>query len=830
MTTTPFLSSLYDPQLSFTHDVPGLGRFHLRAVRLPDDIALIHDWVSREYAHFWGMNGDSAAQVQAFYQAMHDSPHSQAFLGAFEDRPAFLVECYQPEHDPIGAHYPVQPGDRGMHFLVAPVETRIHRFSWGVLSTVMHLMFSAADTRRVVVEPDVNNARIHPLNRRAGFAYDRQVALPEKTAHLAFCTRAQFQAAERRELDELTQQETTDMPTRPTTAQATTDHLQPALWAQANRLLIRKAIAEFAHELLLEPTCLVRDGDWGHYELRVPGQDTRYRFRARVMQLDHWWVEAGSIEKFVGDRSTELDAQHFIIEFRDVLGIDDETLPVYLEEVSSTLFGSAYKLASQRLDASALALADFQTIETAMTEGHPAFVANNGRIGFDGVDYHAYAPEAGAEIHLVWLAVHREHARFTCSASLSYTTLLDEELGNATVSDFERRLVDLGLDPRNYLFMPIHPWQWHNKLAITFAGEIANQRIVCLGSGEDGYRAQQSIRTLFNAHHPERRYVKTALSILNMGFMRGLSPYYMQGTPAINDWLKRLVDDDPFLAANGFTLLREVAAIGYRNAYFESAIERDSPYKKMLACLWRESPIGLLEPGQRLMTMAALLHRDRDGHALLPALIEASGLDTRTWLKRYLEAYLTPLLHCFFAHDLVFMPHGENLILQLDGHVPVRAIMKDIAEESAIMNLDAELPDTVRRLAVEVPDHLKVLSIFTDTFDCIFRYLAHILVEHGGSDGSFEERDFWQCVAECIIDYQRRYPQYRDKFARYDLFAPAFARSCLNRLQLGNNRQMIDLADPSKNLKFAGTLSNPIAAFRPAAMPSGSATAHVTTA
>ncbi|MCP1365317.1 acetyltransferase, partial [Halomonas sp. BBD48] len=194
MTTTPFLSSLYDPQLSFTHDVPGLGRFHLRAVRLPDDIALIHDWVSREYAHFWGMNGDSAAQVQAFYQAMHDSPHSQAFLGAFEDRPAFLVECYQPEHDPIGAHYPVQPGDRGMHFLVAPVETRIHRFSWGVLSTVMHLMFSAADTRRVVVEPDVNNARIHPLNRRAGFAYDRQVALPEKTAHLAFCTRAQFQA------------------------------------------------------------------------------------------------------------------------------------------------------------------------------------------------------------------------------------------------------------------------------------------------------------------------------------------------------------------------------------------------------------------------------------------------------------------------------------------------------------------------------------------------------------------------------------------------------------------------------------------------------------
>ncbi|WP_198511788.1 IucA/IucC family C-terminal-domain containing protein, partial [Bacillus subtilis] len=36
----------------------------------------------------------------------------------------------------------------------------------------------------------------------------------------------------------------------------------------------------------------------------------------------------------------------------------------------------------------------------------------------------------------------------------------------------------------------------------------------------------------------------------------------------------------------------------------------------------------------------------------------------------YLTCYLSPLLHCFYQHDLVFMPHGENLIMLLENNVP----------------------------------------------------------------------------------------------------------------------------------------------------------------
>ena len=208
--------------------------------------------------------------------------------------------------------------------------------------------------------------------------------------------------------------------------------------------------------------------------------------------------------------------------------------------------------------------------------------------------------------------------------------------------------------------------------------------------------------------------------------------------------------------------------------------------------------------------MAALLHRDRSGAALLPLLVRASGLDVEEWLRRYLGCYLAPLLHCFYQHDLAFMPHGENIVLVLERQVPVAVWLKDIAEEAAIMNTALPLPEPVQRLAVAVPDELKTLVIFTDVFDGFLRFMAALLA----SEGACSEDRFWFLVAECVSDYQQAHPQFRERFERYDLFAPEFAHSCLNRLQLRNNRHMLDLADPVQGLAFAGTLENPIARFR----------------
>ncbi|MFH8366038.1 IucA/IucC family protein [Streptomyces sp. NPDC018031] len=609
---------------------------------------------------------------------------------------------------------------------------------------------------------------------------------------------------------------TTALPLEPTAPTAPTGgtvspiaHLTPELWARAGRQLIRKALAEFAHERLLDPLPLP-DGGWS---VRSDDEATEYRFAARRLALDHWQVDAGSITRHRDGAELPLDAIDFFIELRRTLGIDDAILPVYLEEVGSTLAGTAYKLTGPEIPAAELAAtADFQAVETGMTEGHPCFVANNGRLGFGVHEYHAYAPEAATPVRLVWLAAHRDHATFTCAADLDYDTLVREELGEAQLARFARTMAGLGLDLADYRLIPVHPWQWWNKMSVTFAGELASRRLVLLGEGEDHYLAQQSIRTFFNTSAPEKHYVKTALSVLNMGFMRGLSAAYMEATPAINDWLAELIAADDVFRRTGLTIIRERAAIGYRHRQYEAATDRYSPYRKMLAALWRESPVPRLRDGERLATMASLLHTDRAGASFATALVNRSGLAPEQWLRRYLDAYLTPLLHSFYAYDLAFMPHGENVIMVLDEAGAVdRVIFKDIAEEIVVMDPAAPLPPAVQRIRADIPDDQKLLSIFTDVFDCFFRFLSAQLA----TDGTLDQDTFWRTVAECVADYERSVPHLADRFRHYDLFTERFALSCLNRLQLRNNQQMVDLSDPSAALQLIGTLPNPLAPHTP---------------
>lgn len=771
------------------------GNFSLRPLDATD-IPLIHQWVSGDYARFWGMQQQRPEQVAAFYQTLTAADPHAALIGCCDERPVCLIECYRACDDEVGKYYPAAPDDYGMHILIAPATQPIKAFSWQVFTLVMDYLFSRPEVGRVVVEPDVRNEKIHRLNRRAGFRYQHTIDMGHKTAWLAFCQREDYQHA--------LLQESQTMNTTPSLLNGA--HLAGDNWARANRLLIRKAIAEFAHEKIIAPA----ETGPGNYTLAVPGGEAVYQFQASRLALDHWEIEADSLSKQENGRPLPLDALQFIVEFNAQIGITQALLATYMEEISSTLCSSVYKLQKNNPDSQALVKADFQTVEAAMTEGHPCFVANNGRIGFDARDYLAYAPEAAAPITLIWVAVHQRNAHFSSLSNLSYEQLMRDELGEETVDRFHQQLIGKGLAAEAYILMPVHPWQWQNKLLTVFAADIASNDIVYLGEGDDRYQAQQSIRTFFNRSQPTKRYVKTALSVLNMGFMRGLSPYYMSTTPAINQWLETLVADDAWLQACDFRILREVAAVGYHNRYYEQAITGDSAYKKMFAALWRDNPVTSLRPGQRLMTMASFLHIDQHQQPLLPALIADSGIAAKPWIDRYLRCYLSPLLHCFYQHDLVFMPHGENLIMLLENNVPVSAYMKDIGEEIAVMNPEAVLPDKVQRLAVDVPENLKLLSIFTDVFDCIFRFISAVLHQ----SGTLAEDDFWQAVAQCVKDYQQAHPHLADKFERYDMFAPAFTRSCLNRLQLANNQQMINLADPAENLKFAGTLDNPIARWR----------------
>lgn len=156
---------------------------------------LLHSWVTQEYARFWDMLDATVSDVADEHARIAADPHHEAWLGYDGGVPAFLLECYEPQHSPLAGRYDVLPGDVGMHLLVGPPEAPRTGYTAAVFRSVLRFLFDRPATVRVVVEPDVRNAKILALNARMGFQQDRVLNLPDKDALLSFCTREQFSQA-----------------------------------------------------------------------------------------------------------------------------------------------------------------------------------------------------------------------------------------------------------------------------------------------------------------------------------------------------------------------------------------------------------------------------------------------------------------------------------------------------------------------------------------------------------------------------------------------------------------------------------------------------------
>lgn len=758
-----------------------LGRVDARPVEPERDLALLHRWVTHPRSRFWGMQGWSTEQVREELEGIAASTHHDAWLLDLDGEPIALAETYDPERSPLQGRYDVEDGDLGMHVLVAPPRTPRTGTTDVVMTAVMRWCLRDPRVQRVVVEPDATNDAILAKNLRAGFRSRGLVQLPDKTALLSVATRTDFaDSALARQF----------LRGRPSPA----PHLNREAMSAAQRDLVTKALRELVHERLIRPEHV--DGRW-----RVDTGTTTYDFAASAHPLEHLAIDPASVRRLGPDGAElDLDAQALVLELRSALGIPGDLVDIYLEEVASTLQAAAWMHDQRQPSAAELVEADAQTIERSMT-GHPSFIATNGRIGFGLDDYAAYAPEAGRPFSPFWVAVRKTDSRLSLGEGLDEDAFYARELG-PDHDRFRALLRESGRDPEEFRFMPVHPWQWQHKLAITYAPAVARGELVPLGEGRDRYQAQQSIRTLFNLDHPERSFVKLALSVQNMGFLRGLSARYMAATPAINDWVHELVEGDADLREVGFSVLREHAAIGWTGGV-HAQLDPSSAYAKMTAALWRESPVPRLQPGERLATMASLLHVDRQRESLAAQLIRASGCAPAQWLGDYLRAYLRPVLHCLLAHDLAFMPHGENLILVLREHRVVRVIMKDIGEEVMVMS-DRPLPEAVARIRQPADREEREMAIFTDVFDGFLRHLGATLSQAGVID----DDAFWEVVAGVVRDHRADHPRLHEGF---DFFRAQFSHSCLNRLQLRNTRQMVDLTDQSGSLIHVGPIANPIA-------------------
>lgn len=174
-----------------TSTSPVAPLFTHRPVDPVGDLDLLHAWVTQERARFWGMTDHTRDEVGEVYTYLDSLGTHHAYL-VHEHRagavPVAVFQTYEPEHDPVGEAYDVQPGDLGVHLFVGPGERR-PGFTGSLVRYLLGVVLEDPSVRRIVVEPDVLNERSVARFCREGFEVGPVVDLGHKTAQLAFLPR-----------------------------------------------------------------------------------------------------------------------------------------------------------------------------------------------------------------------------------------------------------------------------------------------------------------------------------------------------------------------------------------------------------------------------------------------------------------------------------------------------------------------------------------------------------------------------------------------------------------------------------------------------------------
>ncbi len=162
------------------------------------DAALIHSWVVEDRARFWMMGDHTVDEVREIYTWIDEQPTHHAWLVRQDGEPVALFQDYLPTAEEVGEHYDVQPGDLGVHFMLAPATVASPGFTGQVVQFLMAAVFEDAGVARIVVEPDARNAKAVSLVERLGFRLGPVVELSTKPAQLAFLGRDQGVALDSR--------------------------------------------------------------------------------------------------------------------------------------------------------------------------------------------------------------------------------------------------------------------------------------------------------------------------------------------------------------------------------------------------------------------------------------------------------------------------------------------------------------------------------------------------------------------------------------------------------------------------------------------------------
>lgn len=546
---------------------------------------------------------------------------------------------------------------------------------------------------------------------------------------------------------------------------------------QVRRRIMQQLVTSLIYEDVVRYDRKSLDDD-SCYTYDIEGEVATYRVQIHQSESFERLTLISPVWRIVGE--DEVETLNYVQLLRDVhftFEKDEQKLEDFIVELLQTELKDtqARRYREQQSD---IALTTFDDYESYAMEGHMYHPSYKSRLGFTLTDNERYGPDFRPSFQLQWIAIAPDYVETTVSHSVDTVALLKRQLGSETLAAFEETLRQHGHSLETMVLIPVHPWQFEHIIQVEFAEAWILGEMLWLGTCDEMYVPQQSIRTLTPTDH-DKYYLKTPISITNTSTKRVLAPHTIENAAQITDWLKHIQSEDTYLQDDLKTVfLGEVLGHAYQNTTLSPA--KQQRIYGALGVIWRENLHHYLAANESAIPFNALYSMDADSRPLIDAWMSKYGAEQ--WIEQFLTVAVTPMIHMLYYHGIAFESHAQNMMLIHEEGWPTRIALKDFHDgirfKPSLLSEIAqdpqlrETPEAHRKVNqnsfIETEDVELVRDFLHDAF--FFINIAEI-IDFVARQYDIKASEQWEKVRAVIEQYQQTFPDLPN-YRHFDLFVP----------------------------------------------------------
>ena len=314
-------------------------------------------------------------------------------------------------------------------------------------------------------------------------------------------------------------------------------------------------------------------------------------------------------------------------------------------------------------------------------EGHPFYPTWKTKPNLTSAEVADLSPEFAAIVPLRVAALRADMAHLEHMPHIKDLHVWLAENLPTVYRDWKKGLVDDGLEPRDWLPLPIHGWHLENHVKSHFSDEI-DQGILIVDGPEIETRPSMSFRTMLPTDPQSSPFIKLPVAIWLTSELRSLQAKSIHMGPRIS-----VVISEILAVEKGFDETLEIFTEDV-GIHYKHAVRKDDAEGKLLSVIFRATK-GRLDRNDGLLpvTVAALLTRNPSGDApLIAEMVDgqsgrASKSDVIDFFRLYARAGIHPVIQIYLMYGIALEAHQQNTSILFDENgTPVRLLIRDFGD------------------------------------------------------------------------------------------------------------------------------------------------------